>query len=359
MPVELPDRKYLLMQRDPLVDEYVKKWNQWRSNCFDETLTKETEQLAEKVRKKWNATIYWPETTKQGMSDFWFLTSPVYVGVRDERESARREEHLLINEDGKITLLKYRGLVSCNPHEIPIIIDPTILTSKDAQAVKKAVWKIVESEIGKQNKIIRGRNFAAPAKEPEALAAVSHCKPKIFEKYLRWYDQWERELYLRCITYVEMKVTDAKNRDELFEKYAKANKKPQTITSSMPNDLACAIERKENAVRKGVDIIYFAIHRKERTSKASSTKSTHNIRKLNCPNHPEIDGKPQCPLDCPYLIAYLQDFEKDFEKDMPSELPWVSQRVCLDILGDSGDFIKMGEKYTMANRNDDIEESEE
>jgi hypothetical protein len=148
------------------------------------------------------------------MSDFLGVTSPVYLGVRDERDSARREEHVFINkEDGKITSLKYKGLVSCKPHEIFIIIDPTILTSKNALAVKKAVWEIVESEIGKQNKIIRGRNFAVPAKEPEALAAVSHCKPKIFEKYLRWYDQWERGLYLRCITYVEMKVTDAKKRE--------------------------------------------------------------------------------------------------------------------------------------------------
>jgi len=90
MPIELPDRKYLLMLRAPLVDEYVKKWKQWRANCFDETLIKEKEQLGKKVREKWNARIYWPEATIQGVSDFWLLTSAVYVGVRDERDSARR-----------------------------------------------------------------------------------------------------------------------------------------------------------------------------------------------------------------------------------------------------------------------------
>jgi hypothetical protein len=253
------------------------------------------------------------------------------------------------------------------------------LTLHDAQTVKEEVWKIVKEEIEKrkntikgrdfpedlvdflpvgyieEKETIKGRDFAVPAKEPEALAAVFRCKPENFKKYLRWYDQWERGLYLRFITYVEMKVTYPKKREELFEKYAKADKKPQTITSSMPDYLASAIERKENAVRKGVDIIYFSIHRKERTSKASSTKSTQNIRKLNCPNHPEIDGKPQCPLGCPYLIVYLQDFEKD----MPSELPWVSERECLDISGDSGDLIKRGGKYTIAYRNNDIEEPEE
>jgi len=233
------------------------------------------------------------------------------------------------------------------------------LTLYDAQMVKEAVWDIVKPEIGKHNKTIKGRNLAIPTKEPEELAAVFRCKPENFEKYLRWHDQWERGLYLRFITYVEMKVTDPKKREELFEKYAKADKKPQTITISMPDDLASAIERKENNVRKGVDIIYFAIHRKERPSKTSSTKLPPKIRKSNCPNHPEIDGETKCPLDCPYLIAYLQDFIQDFEKDMPSELPQVSQRDCLNILGDSGNLIKRDGKYTIAYRNNDIEESDE
>jgi hypothetical protein len=387
MSKELPvDRKYELMIRDPLVKNYIEKSMQWFRNCSDETLSKEVEQLKKQVKEKWNAGIHFPEPTKQGVADYWMLLREPYKAVEDARSKCTIINK--ISEDGltikKMIIASYKdnGLIYCPPDKIPIIIDPNILTRHDGGPVKEEVWEIVMAEIMKRKdpleglhipddlvdfmpedirekikkkKTIKGRDFAIPAKEPEALAEVFRWKPKNFEKNLRRYDQWERWPYLRFITYVEMKVTDPKEREKLFEKYAKADKKPQTITSSMPEDLAHAIKRKENAVRKGVDSIYFAIYRKKRTSKTSSTKLNRNIRKLNCPNHPEIGGKPQCPLDCPYLIAFLQDFEKD----MPSELPRVSQRECLDILGDSGNLIKRDGKYTMAYRNNDIEESEE
>ncbi|MBU4233869.1 MAG: hypothetical protein KKD99_09275 [Proteobacteria bacterium] len=366
MPKELPvDRKYELMIRDDLVQNLVEKHKQWRKNCFDETLTQEVEQLKKQVKDKWNARLHWPESTIQGVTNCWMLIHEPYKAVVD----ARVEGTLRIDKNGKITFASFKdnGLIDCPPHKIPIIIDPTILTLHDGETVKEEVWEIVRAEILKrkntikgrdipddlvpflpdymeQKTTIKGRDFAVPAKEPEALAEVFRWKPENFEKHLRRYDQWERGLYLRFITYVEMKVTDPKEREKLFEKFAKADKRSQTITSSMPDDLARAIKRKENAVRKGVNIIYFAIYRKERPS-----KTTHNIRKFNCPNHPEIDGKPQCPLDCPYLIAFLQDFEKD----MPPELPQVLQRECLDILGDSGNLIKKDGKYTIAYRNND------
>ena len=293
MPIELPDRKYLLMQRDPLVDEYVKKWYQWRSNCFDETLTKETEQLAEKVRKKWNARIYWPETTKQGMSDFWLLTSPVYVGVRDGRDSARREEHLFINEDGKITLLKCKGLVSCRPHEIPIIIDPTILTSKNTLAVKKAVWEIVESEIGKHDKTIRGRKFAVPAKEPEALAAVFCCKAENFEKYLRWYDyKIEEGLTFRLIALIEFH-SKPEDREQKFEEHISRKKKVRNIGPV----------EEEDTVRKGVGLIYKAIFRKPMSARESHIPT---LKEYNCPYHSWNSNTQEwdCDADCEYLKSY-------------------------------------------------------
>jgi hypothetical protein len=203
MPIKLPDRNYLLMQRDPLVDEYVEKWKQWRENCFDETLTKEVGQLEKKVGEKWNARIYWPETTKQGMGDLWLITSLPYEGVRDARDCARNEEHLFIDDNCKIISLKFKGLVSCRPHEIPIIIDPSILTRKDAKAVKNIVWEIVKTEIDTQNKTIRGRKFAVPAKEPEDLAPIFRCYAKTFEKYLRWYDLKMDGLSFRLIALIQ------------------------------------------------------------------------------------------------------------------------------------------------------------
>jgi hypothetical protein len=308
MPIELPNRKYLLMQRDPLVDEYVKKWYQWRSNCFDETLTKETEQLAEKVRRKWNAIIYWPKPTRLGMSDFWGITSPVYAGVRDERENARREEHLFINkEDGKITLLKCKGLVSCRPHEIHIIIDPTILTSKNALAVKKAVWDIVESEIGKQNKTIKGRNFAIPAKEPEALAAVFRCKPEKFEKYLRWYDLKNVGLTFRLIALIEFR-SKPEEREQKFEEQIRRKEKSKNLGP---------VEG-ESTIRAGYNIIHRAIFRTPAPTQEDLILASG---KYNCPEHGESCSDYQ---DCAYREHWLVDF--DNRNKMPSLIARLSSR---------------------------------
>ena len=172
-----------------------------------------------------------------------------------------------------------------------------------------------------------------------------------------------RGLSFRLITYVEMKLTDPIQRDELFERYSK--EKPRIFINSMPGDLARAIVSKENAVRKGVNTIYFAIHRNKRVSVIPTTELTQIIRKLNCPNHPEIEGENQCPLDCVYLIPFLQDFEKD----MPPELAEIPLREYWGILGESGNLIKRSGKYTNTyndndNDNDidndiDIEEPEE
>jgi hypothetical protein len=191
------------------------------------------------------------------------------------------------------------GLIFCPSHKIPVLIDPTLLTLNDIRNVKEKVWEMVELEIRKlrDNK---GR-LVEPKGEQKELAKLFHCKSTTFDKYLRWYDHWMRGLPFRLITYVEMKLTDPNKREEIFEKYAKAEKIPQTITGSMPDDLARAIASKENAVRKGVDTIYFAIHRTERP-RTPPRELTQSIREYNCPNHPENDCRP----DCPYMKDFVQ-----------------------------------------------------
>ena len=107
-----------------------------------------------------------------------------------------------ISEDGlKVIFASFHdnGLVHCEPHKIPIIIDPTILTLHDGETVKEEVWEIVKAEIGKHKKTIKGRDFAVPAKEPEELAPVLRCKDETFEKYLRWYDLKMAGLSFRSI----------------------------------------------------------------------------------------------------------------------------------------------------------------
>ncbi|MBM4289452.1 MAG: hypothetical protein FJ135_15135 [Deltaproteobacteria bacterium] len=336
MPKELPvGRKYLLMLRDPLVEKLNEKHKEWRKNCFDEILTLEVEQLKKKVQDKWNARLHWPETTLQGVTDYWLAVIPPHIAVRDGSDNAKREEHLFINkETGKMTFLKCKGLVSCSPHETPIFINDAILTLHDAQKVQEAAWNIVKTKIEKrkktimgrdipddltdmlppdykeQEKPIKGRDFAVPAEEPEALAPILRCRQETFDNYLRWYDQWLRGLDFRRITYVELTITDPAKREELFQKYAEARRPPITITSSMPADLRRTITAKENAVRKGVDLIYYAIHRKNRTTdnpleeiirvpqSSRPHKCTHSARTclMDCPS----------PKDCSSYQELLQ-----------------------------------------------------
>src|SRR3989339_11559 len=192
MPKELPvDRKYKLMILDPLVKTYVEKHKQWRKNCFDETLTQEVEQLQKQIKDKWNARLHWPESTIQGVTDFWMLVREPYKAVEDAR--VRGTMIIPVEKEGlnlrKMIFASFQdnGLIHCASHKIPIIIDPTILTLHDGETVKEEVWNIVKAEIGKQKKTINGREFAVPSKEPEGLAAVFRCKSEKFDKYLRWY----------------------------------------------------------------------------------------------------------------------------------------------------------------------------
>ena len=235
------------------------------------------------VREKWHAGIYWPETTLQGLTDDWLVTTSPYEAIKDMKDAARRKGHLIVEEVERelmFSLLNVSGFISCRPHEIPIIIDPTIITLNDAKFVKEAVWEIVKSEIEKRKKEMeRRKNYpddlipllpdiksrAIPAEEPEALAPFLRCRQKTFENYLRWYDQWKRKLTFREITYIEMTHSNPTKKEEFFRKYAE-KRKITVITSTMPDDLRLSITAKENVVRKGVDLIYFAIHREKRVS---------------------------------------------------------------------------------------------
>jgi hypothetical protein len=156
MEKDLLDRKHVLMKRDPLVQSYDKKYKCWVKNPDDEALKRELSQLEDQLMDKWAVKIYIPETTIQGLTDFWFPTAPeIDAAVKDARIGGT----FSIDKDVKIysASFKHNGLIYCDPQKIPIIIDPTSLTLNNAQAVKKAVWNIVKPEIGKQRSIIKGR----------------------------------------------------------------------------------------------------------------------------------------------------------------------------------------------------------
>lgn len=320
MPKELPvDRKHDLMIRDEQFNNYIKKYRQWLKNPNDEVLTKQVEQLKQQMQDKWNARIHWPETTIQGLTDFWMLIREPYKAVID----ARTGSTIRLDENGKITIASFRdnGLIYCPPHKIPIIIDPTILTLHDIQTIKEDVGNIVKAEIEKrkkptknkdipddlidmlpadsikQEKPITGRDFAVPAKEPAALAPVFRCRPKTFAKYLHWYDLKMAGLSFRLIALIEFH-SKPNDKEQKFKEHIKRRKK---LKIGLP-------VKGESSIREGFNIIYRAINRESAPAQEDQIATSGQY---NCPDH----GR-ECAKGCAHLNRWLSDFEK--KNKMPS-----------------------------------------
>jgi hypothetical protein len=311
MPNELPDRKYPLMMRDSLVNDFDRKFKQWLKNRDDIVLKIEVDQLKNQVKEKWAVRIYIPETTIQGLTDHWLPTTPAYVAVED----ARKGLSLGIDKNGNIVSasFEHNGLISCDPHKIPIFIDPTILTPNDAQTVKLVVWEIVKAEIEKRkktikerdfpndpfnylpvshiekNKTTKGRDFAVPTEEPEALATVFRCHPGKFEKYLHWYDLKMAGLSFRLIALIESHPKTG-DREQEFGELINRRRKPK-IGNSVKG---------ESSIREGYNIIYRAINRELAPTQEDQIPTSE---KYNCPDHGQ-----GCPENCDHLKRWFTDF---------------------------------------------------
>lgn len=289
-----------------LVNNYVEKHKQWRKNCFDKNLTQEVEQLKKQIKEKWNAGIYWPETTLQGMTDYWMATTPPYTAVEDARGGGTMI--LPLEEDGlklgKMIFASFKdnGLIYCPAHKIPIIIDPAILTVKDEKTVKDAVWDIVKVEIEEYMKIIKGRKFAVPAKEPEELAPVLRFKDETFEKYLRWYDFKKAGLSFRLIALIQFR-SKPEDREQKFKEHIGRKKKFRNVGP----------EKGESTIREGFNVIYRAINRESAPTQEDLIPTSGEF---NCPDH----GR-----DCPEGCAYLDDWYANFDNrnKMPYLKDWL------------------------------------
>jgi hypothetical protein len=294
-------RKRELMLRDPFVIQYLDTSFQ----CFEEPLNRalieKWYQLTKEVEEKWSANIYFPESTKQGVTDWFRVESKPYKAVVDARWGATYI--LKSGEKGFESIMasfQDNSLIYCEPHKIPIIIDPTILTLRDEKKVKDAVWDIVTPEIGKHKKTIRGRDFAVPPKEPEELAAVLRCKSETFEKYLRWYDlkmEGGRGLSFTLIALIEFHSKPG-DREQKFEDQIHRRKKPK-IGKRVKG---------ESTIREGFNIIFRAIFR---TPAPVQEDDIPTLETYNCPDHGDSCNDP----DCAYLKCWLADF--DIKNKMP------------------------------------------
>lgn len=187
---------------------------------------------------------------------------------------------------------------------LPILIDLQRLNKSSAKQLKKIIWEIIDARIPKGQKI-----FSGSGKEnPECLFLHSLRDEKTFQKYLNWYDlnigtdyQKPNGYSFRAIALCEEvrlkhpeKYEAAKTQIANSTKVIRSSKGKRTLRGIVGEPI-----KGEDAVGKGVKLIYSAIHRKLYPSKKTKQK------KYNCPIH---------GISCQDGCSYKDDFLKDFNR---------------------------------------------
>lgn len=303
------ERKYALIIRDPLAHKYNKKLQEWLKDQINENLAHEANGLKQELEQKWHFHTYIPRCIKENAEEalsrlesglITRLWRPNFAKPQAVKDLRKHFGHLIIDQKTHHIIntgYEDTGLIYCPPPLIPIAIDPTMLTLRNAHKVKEAVWDIVKTEIEKlQDGKGPGWNPVAPSGEPEALAEVLRCRPANFEKYLRWYDLHMATVPFRVIAHYESAIKDPEKREAIYENVIGARKNPK-------------VRRKvkgESAVRKGHDLIHIAIHRKKSLD-VEDRLSLFGVFK--CPIHEGND----CRRDCKYSADFIKKYKKWFK----------------------------------------------
>lgn len=201
---------------------------------------------------------------------------------------AKIKEHPITGE-------RYR-ILPVRENYIPIIIDPSLLNLNDAKMVKDHVWAMVESEILKRKEEIQEKTTGwhpdAPPDEPEEIAFIYRTKEETFYKYLRWYDLHINEkLGFRLIAFIENQTKGNPVKIEnILEKLLLRSRLPKLGDTNG-----------EDAVGKGIKLIYKAIHRKPYNQQDVEPI----IEEYNCPQHDK-----SCSPNCRYLIEWQARFDR-------------------------------------------------
>ena len=322
--MDIRERKWKLMQRDPLCIEFDKVLCASLNDSENQKLQDQRDEFARKIKEKWNVGIYTPEVQIKigqmferdpenpllknlnkeyflGPFKWWTITGNPYAAVTDARQHTT-----MIFEDEKMKWYSFidNGLVHCKPHEIPIIIDPTVINMNDAPKVKNEVWKIVKENLKSKKQTHKAKkgshwNPTHPPSEPPELARIFRMQSKSFEKYLEWYDLIERGLSFRTVAAVECWNSTRERKQEIFENLLTDDSKPKIRKKIMGKSNGTG----ESNVRYGYNMIRLAI-RKEHHSK-------HAIERYNCPKHGN-----QCSANCSYSRKWYGNFNRT-QRDIP------------------------------------------
>jgi hypothetical protein len=305
-----PERKYALIIRDPLTHKFDRKLLEWLKDQSNESLAAEVNNLHQELEIKWHFRIYIPRVITDNIEEALSRIErgliirpwrPIFAKPQAIKDLRKPLSRVFIDpKAGKIFITGYEhtGLIYCPAPLIPIAFDPTMLTLADADRVKKAVWDIVKTEITKlQDGKGPGWTPVAPGGEPEALAEVLRCRPANFEKYLRWYDLHEMAILpFRVIAHYESIIEDPERREAIYENVIGARKNPKVRHKV----------KGESAVRKGHDLILYAIHRKKGLDVEDKLAL---FGPFKCPIH---EGN-ECPADCKHAAEYIKDYQKWFK----------------------------------------------
>jgi len=180
---------------------------------------------------------------------------------------------------------------------IPFIIDVSRLNRNDERAVKKLIWSIIENNLQKER-------TKKPHDEFKECGFLYHLRDeKTFQNYLRWYDlHFEKPHFtFRAIAFIEYVFRNYPDKYEsTMTEIAKRTKIVRTARGErILKGVVGEHIKGEDAVEKGVKLIYSAIHRKPYLQKTKQ-------RDYNCPTH-----GVSCPtMECPYLKSFMKDYNR-------------------------------------------------
>ena len=185
---------------------------------------------------------------------------------------------------------------------VPLLVNTSRINRSHAKAIKKQIWDIIERNLPKGN-------TQKPERECKECAFLYGIRQeKTFHKYLRWYDlhmEADREkpngYSFRAIAFYENvlqkhpeKYDATKEMIANRTKVIRASNSDITVKGYIGDPV-----KGEDAVEKGIKLIYSAIHRKPYPSKKTKQKE------YNCPTH---------GVSCPSGCAYREDFMKCFNR---------------------------------------------
>lgn len=304
-------RKKLLISRDPLAKDLLKKLDEYRPNKNSPS-EKEIESIRQKLENKWNVSILITGASKPFVTGLPVIKnqkrnnclSPVKFSY-DGIEIQEMEPLKIFNKIEGNPIAAFRapvnGILSeSKTSELVLHVNLSVLDNADAGDIRKAFWDIIKKHIPKKKP--DNKNIDIPE-----ISFIYDIRQKTFENYIRWYDlnmeknnKTLKGLSFRAIAFCEYVLRNNPERyDETKRKIIERTKVVKSTRGEKEyKGYIGETIKGEDAVEKGVKIIYRAIHRKPYSSKTKQ-------KEYNCPTH-----GTSCPINCAYLKSFMHDFNK-------------------------------------------------